>query len=751
MGIILSLILCPLFIGGWTIRSAFENNYLECVDAFTHTEGVHLSKYISLQFENTVKELNELMTKVQTSDFGNREFLEKELKSWVTHDENIVSVFVYDEKGKFLGSSNNEHGGELPTETDKKLAKLGDKILYSIEVREDKKKNTDIMLKYTAAKLWKSKPKESQNEEKGEKAQENKKLFFELTVKWNRYEKYLSQLYKGIFPRVFYILSPSCLRHVSFNSLPTETKNKKQVLALGVHLTQKLKNIPEGLSTKKIESLEFRIFKDKIKIPDTLKGSEFFMMVVTDSSVLEAFSEDMMNKIQLRILIILIFVLIICAFMARFYGKTKEQLQIANAITDSTPLAIVTFRYSDGVITKINLSAITLFQIDIESLKTINIWNLFVEDDDKNYVSSAVSSNINVLNYEVLVQTFGGGAFWGVCSASPVEMQDEKHVVLAVLDINHRKEMEKKLANNAALLEKQVTERTADLEVKAKELEQSNALLENAKTAADEANRAKSKFLTNMSNEFKTPVNAIIGYGEILKEEALDRKDTVSADDLQKIIGSAKHLLSLINELLDLSKIESGKIQLVFENIEISNLIRDVEGVTMPLIAAGNNSLFLEYPKDIGTMYSDSTKIRQCLLNLLSNAAKFTEFGKITLRVTSTVRNGDDFVEFSVIDTGVGMESDKIAHLFEFGEENQKSSGNGLGLSLTKKYTECLGGQISAESEPGAGSKFIIRLPRICKAVSDKSVEVKNRSEEEFFDDSPQNSFTLRSDHPNDI
>jgi signal transduction histidine kinase len=308
-------------------------------------------------------------------------------------------------------------------------------------------------------------------------------------------------------------------------------------------------------------------------------------------------------------------------------------------------------------------------------------------------------------------------------------------VVLAVLDINRRKEIEKKLANNAELLEKQVLERTTDLETKAKELEESNALLEKAQKTANEANEAKSKFLTNVSSELKTPINAIIGYGEILQEEALDRKDTVSADDLRKIIGSAKHLLSLVDEILDLSKIEAGKIQLFFENVDVHGIIKDVEGVTMPLITKNNNSLFLEYTKNIGVMYTDALKLRQCLLNLLSNAAKFTEFGKITLRASAIVKQGIDYIEFSIIDTGIGIDPDRISGIFDPFQDSGKKSGAGLGLSITKKYAKLLGGTISAESESGVGSKFTMRIPKICTVEANEFIEIKNQSSDEIIDE----------------
>jgi PAS domain S-box-containing protein len=423
-------------------------------------------------------------------------------------------------------------------------------------------------------------------------------------------------------------------------------------------------------------------------------------------------------------------------FISRFLNKASDQLEISKTISDNTPLAVTIFHADTGKIMQINLSAMTMFRIVTENIETFNMWDVILSDEDRNYMKNAVSSNINVLNYEVLAQGAGGGTFWSICSATPVDLEEKRYVVLASLDINRRKEIEKKLANNAELLEQQVLDRTADLENKAKELEETNIKFEKAKRQADEANAAKSKFLTNMSNEFKTPINAIIGYSEILQEEANDRKDTVSADDLRKIIGSAKHLLSLIDEILDLSKIEAGKTQISLGNANITDIIKDIEGVTMPLIADNDNTLHIECTKGIGTMYTDQTKLRQCLLNLLSNAAKFTKFGKITLRVTQVLKGGVDFIEFTVIDTGVGIASSRIETIFDpFHDKEGQNSGAGLGLSLTKKYAEHLGGSVSIESEEGVGSKFSIRVPRIATIESNEFIEIKNPADDDLGDD----------------
>ncbi|MDR1982571.1 MAG: HAMP domain-containing histidine kinase [Holosporaceae bacterium] len=717
--LILACILMPLFIGIKFIKSASEKDYKECIDTFMVSEGVGLSKYMAIQFEDTLKDLNAITLEMElSSDMDNPKFVIEQLKTILRRNRNIVCIRVYDEKGKFLASSSNNTVTDLTI--NEELEKLKDTVLYNVEQQDD----NSIAMKYTTAKLFKV------------KNNKDAKFFFEMVVKWDQYERYMHLLQKGSFPRMFYIVSPNCRRYVSLNALPKGAASNVTVVALGMHVAGKINEVPLGLSDKRIESIDFRVFKDKIQMPSAMKGSDFFIVIATNNSAIETISDRMFSTISVIITILTIILLLVCLVISRFHTKTKEQLEIASAITDSTPLAIVIFKASDGKIMKINLSATTLLRIEKENTATVNMWNLFIEDDDKAYITNAISSNINVLNYEVLVQSFGSGSFWSICSASPIEIDDEKYIVLAILDINRRKEIEKKLANNAALLELQIAERTADLELKAKELEKSNTLLEKAKLVADEANNAKSKFLTNMSNELKTPINAIIGYSEILREEALDRKDTVSADDLYKIIGSAKHLLSLIDEILDLSKIEAGKTQLFFENIEINSLIKDIEGIIMPLVADNSNSLFLEYPKDIGIMYSDSTKIRQCLLNLLSNAAKFTELGKITLRAAPLVKGGEDFVEFSVIDTGVGIDPSKIDNIFDpFHEGSSKNSGAGLGLSITKKYTEYLGGTISVNSEVGGGSKFVIRIPRTCKTESNEYIEVKNQKDEEVFEE----------------
>ena len=233
-----------------------------------------------------------------------------------------------------------------------------------------------------------------------------------------------------------------------------------------------------------------------------------------------------------------------------------------------------------------------------------------------------------------------------------------------------------------------------------------------AKEAAEASSRTKSQFLANMSHELRTPMNAILGYSEMLQEEAEDEGLDNFTPDLLKIQSAGRHLLSLINDILDLSKIEAGKMELYLEDFSVPEMLADVTATVQTLVAKKNNQLALDCAPDVGRMHGDLTKVRQSLFNLLSNAAKFTENGTISLRAA----RAGDFYEFSIKDTGIGMTAEQMAGLFEaFSQADasttRKYGGTGLGLAITRRFCRMMGGDTTIQSEPGAGSVFTIRLP----------------------------------------
>ncbi len=237
-----------------------------------------------------------------------------------------------------------------------------------------------------------------------------------------------------------------------------------------------------------------------------------------------------------------------------------------------------------------------------------------------------------------------------------------------------------------------------------------------ARDQALEANRAKSAFLANMSHELRTPLNAIIGYSELIEEEMNDEGNTDYVADLKKIQTAATHLLSLINEILDFSKIEAGKMEVFREMVSVSRLVSEVATTINPLVEKNSNKLEVNCPETIGEVYTDLTKMRQILFNLLSNASKFTNKGVIKLDVERQRQPGGDWVVFRVTDSGIGMAPEQLIKLFkEFQQADstttRKFGGTGLGLAISKRFAEMLGGDITVTSQLSVGSTFTLKLP----------------------------------------
>jgi len=239
-----------------------------------------------------------------------------------------------------------------------------------------------------------------------------------------------------------------------------------------------------------------------------------------------------------------------------------------------------------------------------------------------------------------------------------------------------------------------------------------------ARREAQAANTAKSHFLASMSHELRTPLNAILGYSEMLQEDAAAEGHGNFIPDLQKIESAGRHLLTLINDVLDLSKIEAGKMDLYLETFEVRPVLEAVASTVEPLIGKNGNTLRLDWAENLGTMRADITRIRQILLNLLSNASKFTERGTITLEARRHSTESGEQLTFAVRDTGVGMTEEQLGRLFQaFAQAEASTSakygGTGLGLAISRKFAEMMGGDIAVSSMPGSGTTFTVRLPAV--------------------------------------
>ena len=320
-----------------------------------------------------------------------------------------------------------------------------------------------------------------------------------------------------------------------------------------------------------------------------------------------------------------------------------------------------------------------------------------------------------------LLTAIGLGFFTSGQIAKPIRRLSDASSAIALGDLKQKVEIKRvkelsTLSRSFNQMSEQLETSFMALENSYKELEDRTISLQEKTELAEVANRSKSIFLANMSHELRTPLNAIMGYGELLQEDAQDLGLNDFVQDLNKIHGAAKHLLSLINDILDLSKIEAGCMDIYIEEFAIDELVNDVVNTIKPLIKINQNTLQIELPEDTITMKGDITKIRQTLFNLLSNASKFTKQGIVTLTIKHRLQSEQDRIVFEVKDTGIGMNPEQQKKLFQaFSQADASTSrrygGTGLGLKISQEFCQMMGGNITVTSKSGQGSTFTVDLP----------------------------------------
>ena len=386
------------------------------------------------------------------------------------------------------------------------------------------------------------------------------------------------------------------------------------------------------------------------------------------------------------------------ALLSEQLEAQKAVASATQAIMEALPIAVAVTAHDSGKVLFANKEASDLFGPASESVMVDGVYRpfgerpLFADTEALSQLMAYYRARKLFTEWEVQVLDAHGKPLWAQLSGTPILYQGRDCWVTAIVTLEERKRIERELA-------------------KAKEL-------------AERASNAKTDFLANTSHELRTPLNAIIGYSEILLEEAETDNQAIYAQDLKKIRAAGRHILALINDILDLSKIEAGKMELLPEHVPLDDLLGDIAAVIRNLMTKNGNSFAIENAATVKALWTDVTKVRQIVLNLLSNAGKFTQQGKVTLAVTSFGRDGQDWISFRVSDTGLGIPPEKLAAVFEQYDRGdagtaRRYGGTGLGLALSRKFARLFGGDITVASEPGVGSSFEFTMPAKLAAVEE--------------------------------
>ena len=407
---------------------------------------------------------------------------------------------------------------------------------------------------------------------------------------------------------------------------------------------------------------------------------------------------------------------------AQYEVALRESLQRLRFLFEGAPVGML-IATPNGVILEANMALQRMLGRTLDELRTRSISDVVQEEDQSRVADGLtllVHGEIDQLNRVVRFVTRRGELVWGQATLfAEYDVEGIGQIIGVIQDITDRKRAEEGIAFVLESLEEQVATRTAELG--------------EAKEAAESANHAKTSFVANMSHELRTPLNAIIGYAEMVHEEATEKGHEDYLPDLERIRSAARHLLSVINAILDLSKIEAGRMELYIEAIDMQRLLEDVLATAQPLADANGDELCVQVAADLDGFRSDAMKVRQILINLLSNACKFTKDGRVELEVEPTQILDLPAVRFVVRDSGVGIPDAQIARIFEPFTQGDASTtrrygGTGLGLAITQKFVDMLGGALEVTSVVGRGSTFVVTLPTTARPPT----EIPKRSRDAF-------------------
>ena len=493
----------------------------------------------------------------------------------------------------------------------------------------------------------------------------------------------------------------------------------------------KLSRLRARLGTDAVQQRQIaqivQIVLENKPVADQLIAQVFDLPLTNNIRSLEKQFDDIQQATQKRVTFYrtLIYILLfassgIVAFWVinRLRQTSQHTVRVLESITDAFIALDRTW-----AITYVYAQAAHILKCDIQGLLGQNFLKVLPASLGKRFTKNyrhAIATNLQVVSFETYYEPTER---WLMVRGYP----GLDGLSIFLQDFTDRKQAEEQLIELNRDLDTRVKDRTAQL---ASAME----VAETARVKAEDANRAKSEFLANMSHELRTPLNAIIGYSEMLEEDVASIGEDDFVPDLQKIQGAGRHLLGLINSVLDLSKIEAGRMELFLEDICVQTVIDEIIGTIQPLAQKNHNQLSVSCPTNIGILHADQVKFRQSLINLLSNACKFTENGSITLLVKQVVidkqGDGSDCLEFKVIDTGIGMTDEQAKKIFQAFTQadtstTRKYGGTGLGLAITKQFISMMGGDVSVERIKGQGTTFTLTLP--------KTVQVSGSPDETFF------------------